>query len=995
MVTWYNCNIGVSLYLSSYHDCSSQAEYEEIQRAAKERADIVAKYDLGREEGAKIDPWEDPSFSVYHVTDRYGFIHDTALSKTRDTAEEKAKQIETERTVKWVKMIKSWDKYFNGEKLIRRIYKGIPDCLRGDVWGKLLNIAKVKAEQEGIYQEMRNRARTKSSSIRQIDLDVNRTYRDHIMFRDRYGVKQQSLFHVLAAYSVYNTEVGYCQGMSEIAALLLMYLNEEDAFWGLSQLFINPKHTMHGFFMHGFPKLLRFQEHHDTVLKKFLPKIRKHMERNEMYPTLYTIKWFLQCFLDRTPFHLTLRLWDIYMMEGDILLVSMAYCIIKVHRRRILKMQMDDLLPFFQTSLEKDFVYEDDTVIEQLQICMEELRKARMALPPKAKVNEDPTLPFGLDIAPSVEQLIGKKSEQTVDEHFRKNPPRHSSGGKAAYLRRKNTSGSLTGGVNHLLSTPELSKGGRSGPPDSRSLHSRVSQYSIGDDKSSYYDTATNSRLSLADQSARTSAPSSRTSFGADGYSDLGSLPALAMASGDGQDIQGFGSPVDFDEVGLEVEPEIATPTTPTNPPMEETRRDDPYFSKSNQVYPQQQPQKMNYPSPPPMMTRSLEIQRTSSNSPSAYSPKEVTVARNSSTFDKRPTSLSSSSPSVAGGSIRRVVRTTIEHPAPQRAVVSKGIEFLPESAMSEPPKHPTQPIDSPKNVAHSTNSPKSISYTKSNGDSKTAPTSDRLQNPQASYTQHFASSSSSSQPGQPQLYSNHEIDSTANVSTSTPRNSSYSRTSRASSSSPSHNHPSFVILPVTISKSDSSSPGGKKPLSLNPTLPIKEGADVEDDSPGSAGSEYDNLNGLSYDGKPEPEPADVGPRFIQREGVTIIPISRSDGYVASSSSPSSAQMIFQNGSSVNVASNYSAASPGRKSAKMKLAQTENDITQSRDREVRSERWSSPAHGRLGGQSNGGGGSRQGGGYRVEQETSFEVDHTNTTHTRTVYSRVVEKSAYL
>jgi len=39
--------------------------------------------------------------------------------------------------------------------------------------------------------------------------------------------RQQSLFHVLAAYSVYNTEVGYCQGMSQLAALLLMYMNEE------------------------------------------------------------------------------------------------------------------------------------------------------------------------------------------------------------------------------------------------------------------------------------------------------------------------------------------------------------------------------------------------------------------------------------------------------------------------------------------------------------------------------------------------------------------------------------------------------------------------------------------------------------------------------------------------------------------------------------------------------------------------------------------------
>ena len=31
------------------------------------------------------------------------------------------------------------------------------------------------------------------------------------MFRDRYNSRQNALFHVLAAYSVYNTEVGYCQ----------------------------------------------------------------------------------------------------------------------------------------------------------------------------------------------------------------------------------------------------------------------------------------------------------------------------------------------------------------------------------------------------------------------------------------------------------------------------------------------------------------------------------------------------------------------------------------------------------------------------------------------------------------------------------------------------------------------------------------------------------------------------------------------------------------
>lgn len=41
-------------------------------------------------------------------------------------------------------------------------------------------------------------------------------------------------------------EVSYCQGMSQIAAILLMYMNEEDAFWAMSQLLTNQKHAMHG-----------------------------------------------------------------------------------------------------------------------------------------------------------------------------------------------------------------------------------------------------------------------------------------------------------------------------------------------------------------------------------------------------------------------------------------------------------------------------------------------------------------------------------------------------------------------------------------------------------------------------------------------------------------------------------------------------------------------------------------------------------------------------
>ena len=44
---------------------------------------------------------------------------------------------------------------------------------------------------------MKNLGRKWSSDVRQIDLDVNRTYRDHEFFRLRYDTRQQQLFHVL------------------------------------------------------------------------------------------------------------------------------------------------------------------------------------------------------------------------------------------------------------------------------------------------------------------------------------------------------------------------------------------------------------------------------------------------------------------------------------------------------------------------------------------------------------------------------------------------------------------------------------------------------------------------------------------------------------------------------------------------------------------------------------------------------------------------------
>ena len=86
-------------------------------------------------------------------------------------------------------MIEEW-KTRHPAKLPERIWKGVPEKVRSIVWQKLLRSEELKkAAKPHLYQELLMRARLISTDIRQIDLDINRTYRDHWAFRKRYDVK--------------------------------------------------------------------------------------------------------------------------------------------------------------------------------------------------------------------------------------------------------------------------------------------------------------------------------------------------------------------------------------------------------------------------------------------------------------------------------------------------------------------------------------------------------------------------------------------------------------------------------------------------------------------------------------------------------------------------------------------------------------------------------------------------------------------------------------
>lgn len=114
------------------------------------------------------------------------------------------------------------------KKLIR---KGIPPVLRPKVWFSLSGAAKKKSTvPDSYYNDLIIAVEGKvTPATKQIDHDLPRTFPGHPWLDTPEG--HASLRRVLVGYSFRDSDVGYCQGLNYVAALLLLVMKtEEDAF---------------------------------------------------------------------------------------------------------------------------------------------------------------------------------------------------------------------------------------------------------------------------------------------------------------------------------------------------------------------------------------------------------------------------------------------------------------------------------------------------------------------------------------------------------------------------------------------------------------------------------------------------------------------------------------------------------------------------------------------------------------------------------------------
>ena len=224
-------------------------------------------------------------------------------------------------------------------KLKERTRKGIPDGMRGIAWINIANIKELKKGNENLYksllQNIKNDDFIPKKEEEVIIRDLHRTFPKSIIFNSKLGEGQRGLFRVLMCIGATSKKTGYVQGMGFLAALLLSYMDEENAFWMLN--FIFKKYGLEEVYMKDFPGLRKRFYIFLKLLQKFFPKIHNKLIELKVFPTMYASQWFFTCFSNCLSFNIVVRIFDCYLLEGEKIIYRVALALLKLKENQILK----------------------------------------------------------------------------------------------------------------------------------------------------------------------------------------------------------------------------------------------------------------------------------------------------------------------------------------------------------------------------------------------------------------------------------------------------------------------------------------------------------------------------------------------------------------------------------------------------------------------------------------------------------------------------------
>lgn len=106
-----------------------------------------------------------------------------------------------------------------------KVRGGVPAPLRGVVW------VSMAGARDKLLEEQFDKLSGESSPYENmIGKDIGRSFPGVEMFRDPEGEGQKMLGRVLKSYSLYDKQIGYCQGLGFLVGPLLMQMGDRESF---------------------------------------------------------------------------------------------------------------------------------------------------------------------------------------------------------------------------------------------------------------------------------------------------------------------------------------------------------------------------------------------------------------------------------------------------------------------------------------------------------------------------------------------------------------------------------------------------------------------------------------------------------------------------------------------------------------------------------------------------------------------------------------------
>ncbi|XP_057509208.1 uncharacterized protein LOC130791908 isoform X1 [Actinidia eriantha] len=269
----------------------------------------------------------------------------------------------------WLAFFDSEGRIMDSKALRKRIfYGGVDHRLREEVWPFLLGyhaydstyaereylVSVKKSEYETIknqWQSISTEQAKRFTKFRErkglIEKDVVRTDRSLSFYDGDDNPNVNLLRDILLAYSFYNFDLGYCQGMSDLLSPILFIMRDEsESFWCFVALmerlgpnFNRDQNGMHSQ-LFALSKLVELLD---------IP-LHNYFEQNDCLNYFFCFRWVLIQFKREFEYDRTMRLWEVlwthYLSEH----LHLYFCIaiLKRYRQKIMgeEMDFDTLLKF-------------------------------------------------------------------------------------------------------------------------------------------------------------------------------------------------------------------------------------------------------------------------------------------------------------------------------------------------------------------------------------------------------------------------------------------------------------------------------------------------------------------------------------------------------------------------------------------------------------------------------------------------------------------------